>query len=502
MPDHRNTGFLGVLQNYNDTMSQLEAQREGGLDGLLDERNRLAVRDAHLDTADHLAALREQQERAERRARQEHQRQQRERERIAALPKCTDCESPVEGTPNRCPRCNEIGILASSQFHAAPQLRQWLSNPARWPVLHSLGITTDDITQLKTEAAALITTLRQTPAYKATRGIRNSMDFHEFIERGASKIDSLESSIQQTVEQKNPGPVRQYVDAHPHSDKQITGQLAAGAILVLVPLAIPAQYGWLGVLTLSSGLIGSLIALIAWNARVQLHWDTISREYHSKLDLEIADLQEKRALLMAGWPGMCFRLRELLTAAHQKSQENDSLRGQWVRLCENGSCSLPAHMVGNNTGPSPIADLLTQFLHLFHPETVPPPKQATTAERSAVTEDATASVVNILARSLIAVAVADGRIRAEEVATITNELIELGTEGYLARSAVKQCISELRGGTLPRDFIKAAIGVASKFKGTSFGQNILDMQRSVAQSDGGVSSNEHKVLDAFQRGLS
>jgi tellurite resistance protein len=369
-------------------------------------------------------------------------------------------------------------------------------------VLHSLGITADDITQLKTEAAALIETLRHTPAYKATRGIRNSMDFHEFIERGASKIDSVESSTHQTVEQKNPESVRQYVDAHPHSDRQITGQLAASAILVLAPLAIPAQYGWLGVLTLSSGLIGSLTALIAWNARVQLHWDTISREYHSKLDLEIADLQEKRALLMAGWPGMCFRLRELVTAAHQKSQVNDSLRGQWVRLCENGNCSLPSHMVGNNTGPSPIAELLTQLLHLFQPETGPPPKQAIVAKRSAATEDATASVVNILARSLIAVAVADGRIRAEEVATITNGLIELGTEGDLARSAVKQCISELRGGTLPLDFIKAAIGVASKFKGTSFGQNILDMQRSVAQSDGGVSANEHKVLDAFQRGLS
>ena len=502
MPDHRNTGFLGILQNYNDTMSQLEAQREGGLDGLLDERNRLAVRDAHLDTADHLAALREQQERAERRARQEHQRQQRERERIAALPKCTDCESPVEGTPNRCPRCNEIGILASSQFHAAPQLRQWLSNPARWPVLQSLGITTEDITQLKTEAAALIEKLRTTPAYKAARGTRSATAFHEFIERGASKIDSVESSTQQTVKQKNPAAVRQYVDAHPYSDKQITGQLAASAILVFAPLAIPAQYGWLAVPTLSSGLIGAMIALIAWNARVQLHWDNISREYHSNVDLEIAELQEKRAFLMAGWPGICFRLRELTTIAHQKSQINDSLRGQWVRLCENGNCSLPSHMVGNTTGPSPIADLLTQLLHLFHPETDPPPKQATDVERCAVTRDATASVVNILARSLIAIAVADGRIQAEEVATITNELIELGTEGDLARSAVKQCISELKGGTLPRDFIKAAIGVASKFKGTSFGRNILDMQRSVAQSDGGVSANEHKVLDAFQRGLS
>ena len=501
MPNHRNTGLLGIVQNYNDTMSQLDAQRGGGLSGLIDERNRLAVRDAHLDTADHLAALREQQERAERRARQEQQRQERERKRIADLPKCTDCESPVEGTPNRCPRCNEVGILAASQFHAAPQLRPWLSNPERWPVLYSLGITTDDVNQLKSEGASLILQLRKTRAYRTAPRIRNSLDVHELIEREASDIDAVESSIQVSASKKNSTLERQYIDCHPHSDPKIMRELAACAVAVIVPIALPAQYGWLGVATLVGGLTVALISLIMWNARVQDHRNAFLSKYRSTIDNEIAGLQKTKARLMAESPGLCFRLRELTMDANKKAQANDSLREQWVRLCESSNCDLPTHIGANSTGPSPISAPLAQLFDLFQPEATPPSEKARADERSAAKEDVTASVVRILVRCLIAVAVADGRIQAEEVAAITNELIGVGTEDGLARSVVKQCITELKSGTSRLDFIKLAISTAARFKGTSFGRDILDMQCAVAKSDGVVSANEHKVLDAFQKGL-
>lgn len=348
--------MLSLLEGFRD----INAKNGDPLAGY----NRMAQRDAVLDTSRNLSTIGETLARQEQMlARMEQAREQearaaaQERERIAELPKCSDCQSPIDGSsPNTCPQCKELLLWFREKVFALPQVKAYLSTPLDWSVLREDWSELDPLLQLIESSIAKIAS--QDASLK-TKVFEPEEDFTDHLHSFADRIDMVESEIAE---------LRTSIELVEYSSPPVSSSTFDSIVIFVSTIAgfvigFKAPIGGISpnfatvVSTIVFGILGLVVAMILTAAirtvrknKRQSEIDSMKAEFRA----EMAPLKKKLKIMKETLPGECATLLSHISRVWDIKFANDKMRDMWLRMCKSSDCSKPNHMLASYSSEGPL----------------------------------------------------------------------------------------------------------------------------------------------------
>lgn len=357
---------------HNDTQNLIRGATRGGLKGFANAYNEMAVRNAQIETSKHLETLAEnakQQQQAAQQAALEAERArraaEREANRIAALPKCTECASPVEGSPSKCPSCGELIIQMNGKQHAFPQVKKYLSTPSEWPELREATFSEESVQKYHGYITASLELLREKCEPFRTQDFKTSREVMDFLKEACQQLVDAANDLKAFSEASSEH-LKKELEKDPYKLSGAENKkfmIFGGAGLVLGLL----MTGELGFGIFVGLIVGGIAWAATWFMRQSEHEEKVTKRISAEREgiieartAEVNNLDNE----LGGARYIILTLGKLTSA----EKDNNRLRDIWERMCEHAGVPLPEHMASDpEVGPANISQKLRDALNLLEP---------------------------------------------------------------------------------------------------------------------------------------